>query len=167
MEPRWLGGKAIITKSFARIHETNLKKQGMLPLTFANPSDYDKVREDDRASIVGLTAFAPDVPLRLILKHADGTVDECPVNHSFNENQIHWFKAGSALNLIAAKGRVKEVTIRLATAIGRRSSPRIKKPARKRKVSARKRSLPKPKLNHKAKALRTNRKLKRNSRKRK
>ena len=107
MEPRWLGGRAIITKSFARIHETNLKKQGMLPLTFANPADYDKVREDDRASIVGLTAFAPGIPLRLILKHTDGTVDECLLNHTFNENQIRWFKAGSALNLIAAELRSK------------------------------------------------------------
>jgi aconitate hydratase len=103
MEPRWLGGRAIITKSFARIHETNLKKQGMLPLTFVNSSDYDKVREDDRASIVGLTTFAPGVLLRLILKHSDGTVDECLLSHTFNGNQIHWFKAGSALNLIASE----------------------------------------------------------------
>ena len=103
MEPRWLGGKAIIVKSFARIHETNLKKQGMLPLTFANPADYDKIREDDRASITGLRTFAPGTPLRLVLKHSDGTVDECLLNHTFNENQIGWFRAGSALNLIAAQ----------------------------------------------------------------
>lgn len=102
MEPRWLGGKAIIVKSFARIHETNLKKQGMLPLTFADPRDYDKMREDDRISIVGLATFAPEVPLRMILRHSDGTVDECLLNHTFNEAQIAWFKAGSALNLIAA-----------------------------------------------------------------
>jgi aconitate hydratase len=108
MEPRWLGGKAIIAKSFARIHETNLKKQGMLPLTFANPSDYDRVREDDKVSIVGLTTFAPGVPLRLILKHSDGTVDECLLNHTFNQNQIHWFRAGSALNLIAAEMAKKQ-----------------------------------------------------------
>ncbi len=101
MEPRWLGGRAIIVKSFARIHETNLKKQGMLPLTFANPADYDKVREDDRASILGLTALTPGKPLTLVLKHADGRVDECALNHTFNDNQIGWFKAGSALNLIA------------------------------------------------------------------
>lgn len=110
MEPRWLGGRAIITKSFARIHETNLKKQGMLPLTFADPADYDKVRQDDRASIVGLTTFAPGVPLRLILKHSDGTVDECLLNHTCNENQIRWFKAGSALNLIAAETLKKQHT---------------------------------------------------------
>ncbi len=101
MEPRWLGGRAIIVKSFARIHETNLKKQGMLPLTFADPSDYEKVREDDRASITGLAAFAPGVPLTLVLKHRDGTTDACVMNHTFNENQIGWYKAGSALNLIA------------------------------------------------------------------
>lgn len=111
MEPRWLGGKAIVVKSFARIHETNLKKQGMLPLTFANPADYDKVREDDRVSIVGLSTFAPGVPLRMLLKHSDGTVDECLLNHSFNENQIEWFKAGSALNLIAALGKKKAKSV--------------------------------------------------------
>jgi aconitate hydratase len=105
MEPRWLGGKAIVVKSFARIHETNLKKQGMLPLTFANPADYDRVREGDRASIVGLTTFTPGVSLRMILKHADGTVDEILLNHTFNQNQIGWFKAGSALNLIASRSR--------------------------------------------------------------
>lgn len=104
MEPRWLGGLAIIVKSFARIHETNLKKQGMLPLTFSNPADYAKVQEDDRVSIVGLTTFSPGAPLRLILKHSDGSVDEVLVNHSFNENQFGWFKAGSALNRIAEQG---------------------------------------------------------------
>ncbi len=102
MEPRWLGGRAIIVKSFARIHETNLKKQGMLPLTFARPADYDLVREDDLVSIIGLTDLKPATPLTLVLKHADGTADECLLNHSFNKNQIEWFRAGSALNLIAA-----------------------------------------------------------------
>jgi len=100
MEPRWLGGRAVITRSFARIHETNLKKQGMLPLTFKNPADYDLIREDDRVSIAGLNTFAPGRPLRLIIKHADGTSNECELNHSFNETAIAWFKAGSALNLI-------------------------------------------------------------------
>ena len=102
LEPRHLGGRAIIVKSFARIHETNLKKQGMLPLTFANPADYDKVREDDRVSIIGLKEFAPGKQLTLLLKHSDGTTDECKLNHTFNERQFEWFKAGSALNLIAA-----------------------------------------------------------------
>ena len=101
MEPRFLGGKAIIVKSFARIHETNLKKQGMLPLTFANPSDYDKIQEDDKLSIIGLTDIAPEKQLRLVIKHKDGSVNEAMLNHTFNLAQIKWFKAGSALNLIA------------------------------------------------------------------
>ncbi|MDZ7766342.1 MAG: aconitase family protein [Melioribacteraceae bacterium] len=102
MEPRFLGGKAILVKSFARIHETNLKKQGMLPLTFDNPDDFDKIKEDDRLSIIGLKEFAPDKPLTVVIHHKDGSQEEIKVNHSFNENQIKWFKAGSALNLIAA-----------------------------------------------------------------
>jgi len=101
MEPRYLGGKAIIAKSFARIHETNLKKQGILALIFANPEDYDKIREDDRISIIGLKDFAPNKPLKMIVKHSDGTTDEILLNHSYNENQIEWFKAGGALNLVA------------------------------------------------------------------
>lgn len=101
LEPRFLGGKAIIVKSFARIHETNLKKQGMLPLTFANPDDYEKIREDDKLSILGLTDFAEGKPFKLIVKHNDGTFDKILLNHSFNSRQFEWFKAGSALNLIA------------------------------------------------------------------
>ena len=102
MEPRHLGGRAIIVRSFARIHETNLKKQGMLGLTFANPADYDKVQEDDVTSIRGLTEFAPGSQLELVLTHSDGSEDVCPLNHTYNAQQIEWFKAGSALNLIAA-----------------------------------------------------------------
>lgn len=101
MEPRFLGGKAIIVKSFARIHETNLKKQGMLPLTFAYPEDYEKIREDDRINITGLTELAPGSGIKMIAKHSDGTQDEILLNHTMNEAQIKWFKAGSALNLIA------------------------------------------------------------------
>jgi aconitate hydratase len=101
MEPRFLGGRAIIVKSFARIHETNLKKQGMLPLTFANPSDYDKIKEDDNVSITGLTSLVPAKQLKLVIKHKDGSLDEAKLNHTMNETQIKWFKAGSALNLIA------------------------------------------------------------------
>lgn len=100
MEPRFLGVRAILVKSFARIHETNLKKQGMLALTFANPSDYDLVQEDDSIDIVGLTNFKPGVPLTVVLNHADGSKDEIKVNHTYNAGQIEWFKAGSALNLI-------------------------------------------------------------------
>jgi aconitate hydratase len=101
MEPRFLGGRAIIVKSFARIHETNLKKQGMLPLTFANPSDYDKFREDDKVSILGLKDLAPERQLKLKIKHSNGSSDEIMLNHTMNNAQIKWFKAGSALNLIA------------------------------------------------------------------
>jgi len=100
MEPRHLGVRAVLVKSFARIHETNLKKQGMLALTFANKDDYDKVLEDDTIDILGLTSFAPNTPLTVVLHHADGTTDEILANHSYNETQIEWFKAGGALNII-------------------------------------------------------------------
>lgn len=101
MEPRHLGVRAILVKSFARIHETNLKKQGMLALTFANPADYDKIREDDTFDIIGLNTFAPGRPLTVVAHHKDGSKDEITVNHTYNEAQIKWFKAGAALNLIA------------------------------------------------------------------
>ena len=100
MEPRHLGVRAVLVKSFARIHETNLKKQGMLGLTFANKSDYDLIEEDDQIDILGLTSFAPGQPLQVRLRHADGDTDLITVNHTYNEGQIAWFKAGSALNLI-------------------------------------------------------------------
>ncbi len=105
MEPRFLGGKAIIVKSFARIHETNLKKQGMLPLTFANPKDYDKIKEDDKVSILGLAELAPEKQLTLLAKHSNGSEDKILLNQTFNEAQIKWFKAGSALNLIAQSNK--------------------------------------------------------------
>ena len=98
MEPRFLNVKAIVAKSFARIHETNLKKQGMLALTFAEPADYDKVREDDRISLKGIKDFAPGRNLTMVLKHADGSEESFPVCHTYNETQIGWFRAGSALN---------------------------------------------------------------------
>jgi aconitate hydratase len=101
MEPRHLGVKAVLVKSFARIHETNLKKQGMLALTFVNPADYDKIQEDDSIDIIGLTSFAPSVPLTVVLNHKDGSKEEIKVNHSYNAQQIEWFKAGSALNLMS------------------------------------------------------------------
>jgi aconitate hydratase len=101
MEPRFLGGRAIIVKSFARIHETNLKKQGMLPLTFVNSADYDKIKEDDKLSVIGITELAPEKQLKLVIKHKDGSTDEAMLNQTFNKAQIEWFKAGSALNLIA------------------------------------------------------------------
>lgn len=107
MSPRYLGGRAVIVRSFARIHETNLKKQGMLPLTFKNPADYDKVRVDDRVSILGLTQLAPERNLTVELKRQDGTVDTFEVQHTLNAEQIAWFKAGSALNRIAEAHRGK------------------------------------------------------------
>jgi aconitate hydratase len=100
MEPRNLGVKVVLVRSFARIHETNLKKQGMLGLTFADKSDYDKVQEDDTIDVIGLNEFAPGKPLTVVLHHADGSTEEFKANHTYNENQIEWFKAGSALNLI-------------------------------------------------------------------
>ena len=103
MEPRHLGVRAVLVKSFARIHETNLKKQGMLALTFADKSDYEKIQEDDRIDILGLKDFAPGVPLTMQLNHKDGSVEQIKVNHTYNEPQIEWFKAGSALNLIKAQ----------------------------------------------------------------
>jgi len=115
MQPRHLGIRVILVKSFARIHETNLKKQGMLGLTFANESDYDKIQEDDSIDIVDLTSFAPDKPLTIVLHHSDGSKDTFKVNHTYNAGQIEWFKAGSALNLMA-----KQVV-----------TPEARKPARK------------------------------------
>ncbi len=100
MQPRHLGVRAVLVRSFARIHETNLKKQGMLALTFATPSDYDKIQEDDIIDFKDLDAFAPEKPLTLVLKHADGSTEEIKARHTYNAGQIDWFKAGSALNLI-------------------------------------------------------------------
>jgi aconitate hydratase len=100
MEPRHLGVRAIIVRSFARIHETNLKKQGMLALTFANKEDYDKIQENDSIDITGLTTFTEGRQLTMVLHHADGTTDHVLLNHTYNEQQIEWFKAGGALNVI-------------------------------------------------------------------
>jgi aconitate hydratase len=100
MEPRHLGVKVVLVKSFARIHETNLKKQGMLALTFTNKEDYNKIKEDDTIDILGLESFSPEKPLTVVLNHADGTNDKISANHTYNQSQFEWFKAGSALNLI-------------------------------------------------------------------
>ncbi len=100
MEPRHLGVRVVLTKSFARIHETNLKKQGMLALTFNDKSDYDKIQEDDSIDVLGLTSFAPGTPLTLVFTHADGSIDSVVANHTYNQQQIDWFKAGAALNII-------------------------------------------------------------------
>ncbi|HEX6426825.1 MAG TPA: aconitate hydratase [Niastella sp.] len=103
MEPRHLGVRAIVVRSFARIHETNLKKQGMLALTFANKEDYDKVQENDSIDIVGLGSFVPGKPLTMVLNHKDGSKDEVILNHTYNKQQIEWFKAGGALNVIRSQ----------------------------------------------------------------
>ena len=100
MEPRHLGVKAVIVKSFARIHETNLKKQGMLGLTFDNESDYNKIKEDDTFNFIDLVDFSAGKQLTLEVIHADGTKENIKLNHTYNEQRIEWFKAGSALNLI-------------------------------------------------------------------
>jgi aconitate hydratase len=100
MEPRFMNVKAVLVRSFARIHETNLKKQGVLAITFANREDYDKIREDDAFEIQGLENFSPDSPLEMVINHSDGSTEKIKVEHTYNQNQIGWFKAGSALNLI-------------------------------------------------------------------
>jgi aconitate hydratase len=100
MEPRHLGVNAVLVKSFARIHETNLKKQGMLALTFINKDDYNKILEDDQIHIKGLTSFSAGKPLTIVLSHADGSSEQFEVSHTYNDQQIEWFKAGGALNII-------------------------------------------------------------------
>jgi len=107
MEPRHLGVKAVVVKSFARIHQTNLKKQGMLALTFANPADYNKVRQDDKVSIIGFDTFAAGKPLQIRLSHSDGSIETFAVNHTYNEQQIEWVRSGSALNKIRKDFGVK------------------------------------------------------------
>jgi aconitate hydratase len=108
-----LGIRVILVKSFARIHETNLKKQGMLGLTFANEADYDKIQENDTIDITDLTSFAPGKPLTLVLHHDNGTSDTIKVNHTYNAGQIEWFKAGSALNMMAKRAK-KSISKRAA-----------------------------------------------------
>jgi aconitate hydratase len=125
MEPRFLGVRAILVKSFARIHETNLKKQGMLALTFANKEDYNKIQEDDTFDIVGLTTFSPDKPLTLVIHHSNGSQESISVNHTYNANQIVWFKAGSALN---AMGNAKKAA---ATKAKPKAKPAAKKIVKK------------------------------------
>jgi aconitate hydratase len=100
MEPRYLGVKVVLVKSFARIHETNLKKQGVLTLTFNDKDDYNKLREDDKIGITGIARFAAGNQFTVTLTHSDGTKEKFPANHSYNESQIEWFKEGSALNII-------------------------------------------------------------------
>ena len=105
MEPRHLGARAVLVRSFARIHETNLKKQGVLPLTFANAADYDKVLEDDRIDLVGLGDLAPGSTVTVVLHHSDGSENRFEAKHTLTDEQIEWFKAGGALNLIRQQER--------------------------------------------------------------
>jgi len=147
MQPRHLGIRVILVKSFARIHETNLKKQGMLAVTFANEADYDKIQEDDTIDIVDLTSFAPDKQLTLVLKHKDGSSDTIKVNHTYNAGQIEWFKAGSALNLMAKqisnakKGAEKSAA---KVSVKKKAVKTKKKPAKKSKPVAKKKVAKKP-----------------------
>lgn len=141
MQPRHLGIRVILVKSFARIHETNLKKQGMLALTFANEADYDKVQEDDTIDIIDLASFAPDKQLTLVLTHKDGSKDTIKANHTYNAGQIGWFRAGSALNLIAKsladrKKAGKKTTAKKAAPKKAAKKTTVKKAAKKVKKKA-------------------------------
>jgi aconitate hydratase len=100
MEPRFRGARAVMARSFARIHETNLKKQGVLPLTFANSDDYDLIGPEDRISVVGLADLAPDTQVEVVITSPDGATTNIAMDHTYSVDQIEWFKAGSALNLI-------------------------------------------------------------------
>src|SRR6267154_474993 len=141
MEPRHLGVRAILVKSFARIHETNLKKQGMLALTFAEKADYDKIREDDIFDITSLMTFAPEKQLTIVIHHSDGKIEKVQVNHTYNKNQIEWFKAGSALNAMGkskpkAASSAKPKAKSSAKKVAKKAKPKkaAKKPAAKKKV---------------------------------
>ena len=101
LSPRLLGGAAVSARSFARIHESNLKKQGLLALTFSDDADYERIREDDRISVLDLAQMAPGRPIECRVMHADGTMESLELRHSFSERQLEWFRAGSALNLVS------------------------------------------------------------------
>jgi aconitate hydratase len=174
MEPRHLGVRAILVKSFARIHETNLKKQGMLALTFANKDDYNRILEDDTIDLVDLMAFSPDVPLTLQINHKDGTKDSIKVTHTYNANQILWFKAGSALNQMGVKARAvaaaapkkegafKKAVSRVVSSIisKMKSKPAAKKKAAKKTVKKIAKKIVKKAVQVKAKVKAAARKLK-------
>ncbi len=134
MQPRHLGIKAILVKSFARIHETNLKKQGMLAITFSNEADYDKIQEDDTFDFTDLTSFAPDKQLTIVLNHKDGSKDTIKVNHTYNAGQIGWFKAGSALNLMAKQIAERAKTAPAAKAPAKKAAKKVAKKAAKKKA---------------------------------
>jgi aconitate hydratase len=132
-----LGGVAVIVRSFARIHESNLKKQGLLALTFQRPADYDRIREDDRIGLIGLKEMAPGKPVECRIRHGDGTSETLRLNHSFSAAQLEWFRKGSALNLF--HGAAKKPAAKKKVAAARRQRAK-KKPA----AAGKKRSLKKP-----------------------
>jgi aconitate hydratase len=150
MQPRHLGIRVILVKSFARIHETNLKKQGMLGLTFVNEADYDKVQENDTIDIADLTSFAPEKQLTLVLRHANGTTDTVKANHTYNAGQIEWFKAGSALNLMA-KEITKNKNPKKAAAKQKKVAKKVVKKAKKVSKKAAKKKVTKAKAKKQAK----------------
>jgi aconitate hydratase len=131
LSPRLLGGVAVIVRSFARIHESNLKKQGLLALTFQSPAEYDRIREDDRLSFVGLNALAPGKPVECRVKHADGTTETLKLNHTFSAAQLEWFRKGSALNLFHGGAK--------APAKMAKAAPARRKPAKKKSAAKKKR----------------------------
>ncbi|MBU2446692.1 MAG: aconitate hydratase [Bacteroidetes bacterium] len=160
MEPRHLGAKAIVVKSFARIHETNLKKQGILALTFSNAGDYDNIQEDDRFDFVDLKNFSPGEQIKMIAHHSDGTADEILLNHSYNKNQIEWFKAGSALNLVAGKKDKKVHKVRQLTDKVRKVKKVTTKKAEKKKAAKKKTLKPKAVKKVKVQKAKSEKKLK-------
>jgi aconitate hydratase len=136
LSPRLLGGVAVIVRSFARIHESNLKKQGLLALTFQRPADYDRIREDDRISLVGLKDMAPGKPVECRVRHGDGTSETLKLNHSFSAAQFEWFRKGSALNLF--HGGAQKPAARKKVAVARRQRAKKKPAAARKKRGAKK-----------------------------
>lgn len=181
MQPRHLGIRVILVKSFARIHETNLKKQGMLGLTFANEADYDKIQEDDTIDIIDLTSFAPDKQLTVVLRHKNGTTDTIKVNHTYNAGQIEWFKAGSALNLMAAQitsgkkaaakkkttAKKKAATKKAVKKVAKNAAKKIAKKAARKKVVKKSAAKKVVKSKPKAKAKKQVKKVKKAAKKKK
>jgi hypothetical protein len=152
MSPRHLGCRAVLVRSFARIHETNLKKQGILPLTFANPADYDRIRKDDRLTVDGVAGLVPGRPLTIRITHVDGTSEAVEARHSLTREQIGWFMAGSALNLIR---RAKPKAGRKAKAVlNRKGKPAKARRKAKPKAKARAMAKTKPKAKSKRRAKR-------------
>jgi aconitate hydratase len=135
--PRLLGGVAVIVRSFARIHESNLKKQGLLALTFQSPADYDRLREDDRLSLVELKNIAPGKPVECIIKHADGTMETLKLNHTFSGPQLDWFRKGSALNLFHSEGKAVPAAAKAKPSLKAKAAPKAK-PARKKAAAMKK-----------------------------